>query len=452
MASPSGPASGFSSDVPDGRLDSWKAIAEYLGRDIRTVMRWEVERKLPIRRVPGGRGRTVFAFQSEIDAWLANTPNEDAAPATPPVAGPRHRPGPFRRLAFALTVMAVLVGSVALWRWSPRVERDAQAAIVRVAADAAGVTAWNAAGERLWFRAFSPDRRLMLTAEPAAVVRDLDGDGRAAVLVGVAQAVSAGPVDQGGELLVLSATGETKWRFVSDEHLKIGAGVFAGSWPIATWVAPDAGHAHTALAVHDFTWWPSILYVLDNRGGVAGKFVNAGWIGSVTWIDTPQGDRLVAGGISNSQSAGIVAVLDASRVNGRSPEAAGSEFECHNCPAGDPLAYFTFPRTELNEVAGASFNQARVFASPDGLTVRTEEVSPDVAHAGGGIEVIYQFTHDLKVKSASFGDRYWDLHRRLEQDGRIHHSRDQCPGRDGPREIRVWQPSGGWQTIALNRR
>jgi hypothetical protein len=56
------------------RLDSWKAIADYLGRNVRTVTRWADERGLPIHRVPGGKRRAVFAYKDEIDAWL-NSPS-----------------------------------------------------------------------------------------------------------------------------------------------------------------------------------------------------------------------------------------------------------------------------------------------------------------------------------------------------------------------------------------
>lgn len=52
------------------RLDSWKEIAEYLGRDVRTVIRWEKEKGLPVRRVPGGKRQSVFAMTGEIDEWL----------------------------------------------------------------------------------------------------------------------------------------------------------------------------------------------------------------------------------------------------------------------------------------------------------------------------------------------------------------------------------------------
>ena len=56
--------------VEKTRLDSWKAIAEYLGRNARTVTRWASGRGLPVHRVPGGKRSAVFAFKDEIDAWL----------------------------------------------------------------------------------------------------------------------------------------------------------------------------------------------------------------------------------------------------------------------------------------------------------------------------------------------------------------------------------------------
>jgi TolB-like protein len=57
-------------DKPAGRLDSWKQIAKYLRRDVRTVIRWEIERGLPVHRIPGIRGYGVFAERTEIETWL----------------------------------------------------------------------------------------------------------------------------------------------------------------------------------------------------------------------------------------------------------------------------------------------------------------------------------------------------------------------------------------------
>jgi Tfp pilus assembly protein PilF len=52
------------------RLDSWKEIAGFFGRDERTVKRWEKERALPVHRVPGGVRSGVFAYPAELSRWL----------------------------------------------------------------------------------------------------------------------------------------------------------------------------------------------------------------------------------------------------------------------------------------------------------------------------------------------------------------------------------------------
>src|SRR5262245_40430854 len=56
---------------PQGRLDSWKEIATYLKREVRTVQRWEKEEGLPVHRQAHKKLGTVYAYRLEIDAWLA---------------------------------------------------------------------------------------------------------------------------------------------------------------------------------------------------------------------------------------------------------------------------------------------------------------------------------------------------------------------------------------------
>jgi TolB-like protein len=67
------------------RLDSWKDIAAYLSREVRTVQRWSSSRRLPVHRLPGGAKPRVFALKSEIDGWLQIGRHESAA-QTPSVA------------------------------------------------------------------------------------------------------------------------------------------------------------------------------------------------------------------------------------------------------------------------------------------------------------------------------------------------------------------------------
>jgi Tol biopolymer transport system component len=51
------------------RLDSWKEIAAYLRRSVRTVTRWEREEGLPVHRHVHSKAGSVFAYKSELDAW-----------------------------------------------------------------------------------------------------------------------------------------------------------------------------------------------------------------------------------------------------------------------------------------------------------------------------------------------------------------------------------------------
>ncbi|HVZ82440.1 MAG TPA: hypothetical protein VG893_02110 [Terracidiphilus sp.] len=61
------------------RIDSWKEIAAFFGRDERTVKRWEKERALPVHRLPGERGG-VFAYTDELTGWLHSTSPTQPAP------------------------------------------------------------------------------------------------------------------------------------------------------------------------------------------------------------------------------------------------------------------------------------------------------------------------------------------------------------------------------------
>ncbi|MGB7434921.1 MAG: hypothetical protein WBW49_05825 [Candidatus Acidiferrum sp.] len=122
------------------RLDSWKEIADYLGRGERTAKRWEAERALPVHHVPGGGHGSVYAYTAELDEWLlsekrdhtqssAETPvlpgaspiasasNADSipTPAKPAIPAKRREPGSaWRILLYALLFLALALIAVYL--------------------------------------------------------------------------------------------------------------------------------------------------------------------------------------------------------------------------------------------------------------------------------------------------------------------------------------------------
>jgi predicted DNA-binding transcriptional regulator AlpA len=53
-------------------LSSWKDIARYLGKGVRTVQRWERHLGLPVRRPIGASQKSaVVLYRGDVDAWLA---------------------------------------------------------------------------------------------------------------------------------------------------------------------------------------------------------------------------------------------------------------------------------------------------------------------------------------------------------------------------------------------
>ena len=114
---------------PTQRLDSWKAIAAHLGRDVRTAQRWEFE-GLPVRRLRHDKLASVFAYSREIDDWVASrssrvlkTPVTEIAP-TPERAPGRNRP--LMAVGLAVAVVAVTVAATV-----PRARRAAPTAASR---------------------------------------------------------------------------------------------------------------------------------------------------------------------------------------------------------------------------------------------------------------------------------------------------------------------------------
>ena len=68
------------------KLDSWKEIADYLDRDVRTVQRWERSEGLPVHRHGHQKGSTVYANASELDEWRKSRQPQDAhAPQRQPL-------------------------------------------------------------------------------------------------------------------------------------------------------------------------------------------------------------------------------------------------------------------------------------------------------------------------------------------------------------------------------
>lgn len=405
---------------PSRRLDSWKDVAEYLGRDVRTVMRWSKSDGLPVRRVAGGRGRSVFAYTHEIDAWLAGAPPKSAeAP-------------PARRFSTAVGVaaLAVLASAIAVAVWLSG--SSAQGASHSVTASDAGVTLHSGSGDARELHRFDPDLVPVFTPAPPLV--NSQGAGALEVLVGVSSYLDRRQRGaRNGELLHLSKSGRMRWRFGFNDVLEFPGESFEGPWGLTDWsVGPPSASPRVAVAAHHETWWPSLATVIDTNARRVATFVNPGWIESLLWIDER---RLAAAGFANQPDAAMLAIVDSHEPRSVAPGTSGTAFECLSCTGPSPLMYVTFPRSELNQLTAGRFNRARVVRQNDRFVVTTVEFAGDPVSA----TAIYEFDSAFRLLSARYDDVYWTLHQQLEREGRLEHARADCPQARGPVGMQMWQ-------------
>ena len=419
------------------RLDSWKAIADYLNRDVRTARRWEQTMGLPVRRLPGRRGHSVFAYPSEIDAWLKSTDmtaasaTAESVPVSTTAEGSRKE---WRRW----TVIPVAALALAFVAW--RIGRPHAAVnTLHFQATPSQIIAATPAGTELWHYSFPSDED---TSLPDGSTPVMSPDGRTVfVLVGGRQGV-ADKIERGGQFLGI-VDGKLERSLMLTDQFLYPQSSLGPPWSMTAFRVNrfNAGKS-IAVTAHVRTWWSSLVTLVDDRFERHGTFVNAGWILGLEWTAA---DRLVVSGISNSEEAGFVALIDANAINGQSP-VTDRKFECQNC-GHDPavLRYVVFPRSELNLVMGSTHNEAHVEWTGKAVRISTIEVETKLENL---VDAVYELTPALDVTRASFSDRYWDLHRALETEGKLTHSRAQCPDRDGPQTVKVWDPINGWRTMS----
>jgi len=143
------------------RLDSWKEIARYLNRSVRTLYRWEKEEGLPVHRHHHKDLGSVFAYKGELDAWLsARSPDPDLPAEDHQTAAPRRS---ILAVALALGTAAVVIGStfyISSWLSHRRgAQRSAHVATLELISSFAGSHRWPA---------LSPDGRMLAFVSDAA--------------------------------------------------------------------------------------------------------------------------------------------------------------------------------------------------------------------------------------------------------------------------------------------
>jgi hypothetical protein len=418
------------------RLDSWKEIAQYLGRDERTVQRWEIDCALPVHRTPGRKRGSVFAYPYELDAWHAGRDETSQVPA--PIAGvalsPSKRRLRYIQLGLGLFFVAAVIvaGLVGLWK------HHSETAL-RLSLVEDRIIGLDPQGQKLW--EYRLRESSLWPPGTSASWQLIDIAGKSAFIVMAGHKNSGG-----GELDCLSADGTLLWRSEPKATLKFGEQVDGGPWTITAFeFVYNSAKPQLWAAVGDSIWGHSFIEEIDLKTGQPQiRFVNNGAIYALRDVIGNNKRYLLAGGFNNEYDLPMLAVLDPNQPYAVSPQTPGTRFYCETCGQGSPLKYFLMPRSELNQLVGQSPN------SVQHIDLLAQTVNASTYELSDAMRAIYFFSlaPEISPHSVTLASTYWSEHRRLEREARINHPAEQCPDYLRPKPVRLWV-SGKWSELPL---
>src|SRR5260221_2010808 len=218
---------------PGRELRSWKEIAAYLGKSVRSGQEWEKKLGLPVRRLNVGGRDEVVAMTGELEAWKLEREKKPSGEEVDSTTEPSLRnvasrpsglekPEPPPRRAFRLSRKPVLVlvglltvGSILVyWAWPRRAP-----SIVEL--DGKSLVAKDGQGREIWRHEFpffiDNGSYGHFRDSPKWWIGDLDGDGKVETLFVYRFLEEA---NQNTALFCFSQDGKLKWRFVPGRVVK----------------------------------------------------------------------------------------------------------------------------------------------------------------------------------------------------------------------------------------
>jgi hypothetical protein len=448
MAQPTEPSQ--DSGENHGRLNGWKEIANHLGKGVRTVQRWEEEFGLPVHRLPGRKRDIVFAYASEIDAWLReHSPllnngesnhavnGEPSAAPEPPTAAlePPARISLPLRMWLGAAVLALGILTTGWFTWARLTSEPARFEI-----KGNRITVYDQRDTEVWHRDF--EENFVYVADPSSTyppghqsaLRDLDGDGRGELLAILASEESPG----NARLVCFDHRGQIKWEYVPRRAMRYGSETFAPPFGVSFFAFAETkpGGPLTIWAVsHHIPWFPAVVTKLDARGEVQGEYWHAGHIDTLAEAEIGGRRYLLVGATSNELMTATLSVLSVDNPSGSSP-AVSDKFKCLNCPTGVPAHYIIFPRTELSRLLNSRPNAFEIRVRQDGRS----EVGVRDGKLVGDVEPGASFAFDggFRLVEAEVVEPYVTAHSELHLKGFLDHPLDRNKESLALRAVKYW--------------
>jgi len=433
------------------QLDTWAEIAGYMGISIREAQYREKSDGLPVRRGAGTKPR-VWALRSELDAWRLNS--GAGAPALLPVIDPVAAGAAFPHAFEESNAPAVqwgrpaVIGAAALAATAgaaklifgirkPRVERAVLAGSL--------LTALDGLNNPIWTHRFAGDLEEPNAADlPWRVqVIDLEGGGSPGVLAVCSQAAQTSPMRAGtDEICYFAPNGRVKWTLPCRPNLLDPDGKqFTPSWVCSRLIAVPSGKRQNLwVGIHHGWRWPGCVMRVDASGAASVQFANSGYVETLCRVSGPDGEFVAVAGENNAFDRSFAAVLGVNDPPSCSPAGGPARYRFANAPAGTPRDYVLFPTTEMVAAIDGPYGHAQ-FLRPtsDGGFVVWVGAGPDQT------QLLYELSSTAEPRNVSAAGSNPAVHRRLEAEGKLHHTWAACPEMHAPLTLRHWRRGSGWQ-------
>lgn len=400
-------------------LTSWKEIAAYLDRDVRTCVRWEKRYGLPVHRLERDSKAKVFAYKEQINQWLAERSALSSSPAVCALPARRwFRPFP---VLFALAGLAAAAYFLFI--------RSHGGAGAGVPADfrihGSELVVVDARGRDLWrfdtrltdlepeevYRPRSANKMPgpdYVPVWPYLLIRDIDGDDRLEVLF----STQTHSEDGEGTLFCFDERGTERWRFDAGRALEFGGRPFRREYRIFGFNVDDYdgdGTPEVLVIAHHKPDWPCQAVLLDAAGRTEGEYWNAGYLmdASAGDVDGDVTKELVLSGVNNEYRRGCIAIFEAGGLRGGSPQLE-TAFRSPDIGEGGQAAYILFPNTEVHKAFGQQGDPVNHFwvHDGDGLTAMTTDT-----------QVLYDLDRTLSCRNVTLSNTFLNLHESFIRQG-----------------------------------
>jgi hypothetical protein len=410
-------------------LDSWKEIAQFLERDVKTCQRWEKERGLPVHRFNGAKKSRVFANEEELIQWRQKNYSNNSLEEKSSLPSKKHKT---KYLLFAMPLAAILLYVF--------VHYDLYSFIIPYATPHNSIIESNPAdyhingstliiinknGKELW----SFDTRIEKLIEEKEykaqemrarnesravfsyfIIKDINQDGRAEVLF------SPKTTDQYGEwdLFCFDYKGKKLWEIKAGGKHIFGPSDYSSDYRVIGMTTVDFfgdGKLEIVVNAAHMDDFPSQLLVLSAEGRLIGEYWNAGRFTDVAFedIDDDGTKDILAVGTNNEYEKACLIVLDPRNMHGFSPQLK-AKYQCAEFPPGTEKFYILFPRTDVDKITSPPRDAMdRIIILQDHIIKATPQFS----------RIDYEFDYELGIVNIVRHYAFDFEYDKLRQEGRI---------------------------------